>query len=86
MKIPKLQFSLATIFIAFIGMAIVMSFYRQQAFVDERVHFHSFHRAQAESRIRDKTLQVQVIQQGWTTCGHAIASASRSKSLTSPLS
>jgi hypothetical protein len=64
MKIPKLQFSLASIFVAFIGMAIVMSFYRQQDFVEERVHFHTIKSANAETRIRDLSMQMQVIQQG----------------------
>jgi hypothetical protein len=64
MKIPKLQFSLASIFVAFIGMGIVMSFYRQQDFVEERVHFHTIMSGNAETRIRDLSMQMQVIQLG----------------------
>ena len=64
MKFPKLQFSLATIFVAFIGMAIVMSFYRQQAFVEEKVHFHTIKSTSAATQIGSRSMQMQVMQQG----------------------
>src|SRR3954462_10471103 len=51
MKIPKLQFGLASIFVAFIGMAIVMSFYRHHTFVEERIRLHSQLRLDADRRL-----------------------------------
>ena len=62
MKIPKLQFRLATVFVALTLCGMVMGTYRYYVYVNERIHYHSQLREQANTRMQNRSQLLTVFQ------------------------
>lgn len=63
MKIPKLQFRLATVFVALTLCGMVMGVYRHYVYVGERIHYHSIKQGNASSGSLGMLNRVQVLQE-----------------------